>query len=171
MVSSRTIRIYASFNYNRPNYFSFGGNSYDANLIRRGQYIEEVYYPRIILANALTKDILGKEELSSYGNNTVTYNKTHTLTPGDYIFCLHLDDVLGRSIKGFEHGPIDFNIFSTNPSQLSVYYSNWDMYKMFEKKQFSTKEPYTSPNAGQFIVPRASNTLPVGTLKIKKLKL
>jgi len=165
------VKIYASFNYNRPNYFSFGGNSWEEARIRRGQYIEEVYYPRIILANALTKDILGKEELSSYGNNTVTYNKTHTLTPGDYIFCLHLDDVVGRSIKGFEHGPIDFNIFSTNPSQLSVYYSNWDMYKMFEKKQFSTKEPYTSPNAGQFIVPRASNTLPVGTLKIKKLKL
>ena len=168
---TQDVKIYTNFDYNRPDYFSFGGNSYELNRIRRGQWIEEVYYPRVILANALTKNILGKEELSSYGSNTLTYNKTHTLTPGDYIFCLHLDDVVGRAVKGFEHGPIDFNIFSTNPSQLSVYYSNWDIYKMFTEQPFFTKEPYTPTNAGQFTVPRASNTLPTGTLKIRKLKL
>lgn len=171
LYTDQEIKIYCSFDYNRPSYFEFGGNFYDNNNVRRGYFSPEFYYPRTVLVEDKISKIIAKEELSETGDSTLIYNKTHTLPKGEYTFALQLEDSIGSMVKAFEHGPIDFNIFATNPSQVKVYYSNWDSYKMFEGQPIAPLERFTDTRVGKFKTLRASNTLPTGTIKIRTLKL
>jgi len=169
---TQDLKIYTNFDYFRPQYFGYSGNSWDNNRIRRGQYVEKSYYPRVTLLHGDTKKIIGKEELSYYGENTLTYNKTHTLTPGDYIFTLSYEDTsMWRAIQIFNHGPIKFNLFSTKPSKAEVHYNNWNVYELLDGKSLTPTEDMVATNAGKFKPLRASNTLPTGNIKIRTLKL
>jgi hypothetical protein len=68
--------------------------------------------------------------------------------------------------------PINFNLLSTKPNKASAYYNSWDAYKLFDTPNlyFSTNPGYRG-GSGTSPLMRPANSLPIGTIKIHKLKL
>ena len=169
---TQDIKFYTEFDYLRPDWWYYKKSINSTNDINRGAGYIMHQQPRILLANALNKNIIDKVELNTTGSNSnALYNKTHTLSPGEYIYGLQSDDATGYGLKLMEHGPIDFNIFSTSPSTVEVYSSNWDYYTLLNDKPYTPIENAVATNKGKFKALRASNTLPTGTIKIRTLKL
>ena len=169
---TQNVKFYTKFDYSRPDWWEYKRNVTNVNAIAQGLDYAMQKQPRILLANVLNKNIIDKVELSSTGSNhNALYNKTHSLPPGEYIYGLQSDDATGYNLKLMEHGPIDFNIFSTSPTTMEVYSSNWDYYTLLDNKPYSPMEANISTNRGKYKALRASNTLPTGTIKIRTLKL
>ncbi len=171
ILETQDIKFYTQFDYFRESYFPYLRAIYSNNDNLQGKSNLILNQPRIILAHADTKKIVDKIELSSTGSATALYNKTSTLTPGEYLYGLLYEDSQVYNKKAFEHGPIDFNIFSTSPSNVKVYFNNWDNYTMLDDIDPTPSDRDVLPNQGRFKPLRASNTLPTGTIKIRKLKL
>lgn len=170
VLETQDVKFYTKFDYQRDNLWQYVGTQTNTNQIRQGYYYEELYQPRIILAKADNKEIIDKVDLSSYGNDTALYNKTHTLEPGEYLYFLTAEDV-GLGVKIFEHGPVNFNIFSTSPSTIKLYHNTWGAHTLLDGDRIQPIEVDVASNKGRFKALRASNTLPTGTIKIRTLKL
>ena len=126
---------------------------------------------KVILYNDSGAFILNKDNLTSLVNTPYSYNKTFTLEPGNYSFGIHYYTSVREGHKIFEHSPISYNILSTDPNNLVVLENNFSAYKMLESRAYGTQQIITNPNLGPSTVGRAANSLPVGTLKIRKLRL
>jgi len=126
---------------------------------------------KVILYNDSGAFILDKDNLTSLVNTPYSYNKTFTLEPGNYSFGIHYYTSVREGHKIFEHSPISYNILSTDPNNLVVLENNFDAYKMLESRAYGVQQIITNPNLGPSTVGRAANSLPVGTLKIRKLRL
>lgn len=173
ILNPHDVKIYTEFDYFREGWWLYRSSVNTTNDINRG-YGDHVNtnIPKLVLFESLNKTIIDKVELSITGSNaTVIYNKTHTLNPGEYIYGLYSDDLAGYGQKLFKHGSINHNIFSTQPSSVEIYYDNWDTPSLLENSPRTPEERDVASNKGRFKTLRASNTLPTGTIKIRKLKL
>jgi hypothetical protein len=144
---------------------------YSTTDINRGYYSEDYNSFKVLLYNDSGNFILDKELLNNTTLSEFSYNKNFTLEAGDYSFGIHYYTNLRENYKVFEHGPISFNIFSTDPKNLKVTENTFDSYKMLESRAYGVKEVLTSDSLGPEVVKRVSNSLPTGTIKFRKIKL
>jgi len=164
------INIQLAFNYliTKAQLYSRLQNSTD---IARGFYNEDFNSFKVLLYNDSGNFILDKEILNSTNFITFNYNKNFTLESGDYSFGIHYYTSLNENFKVFEHSPLEFNIYSTDPNNLKVTENTFDSYKMLDSRAYGVKEVLTSNNLGPEVVKRTVNTLPTGKLKFRKIKL
>lgn len=145
--------------------------SHDNTNINRGAYTLGYNYFKLLLVNHQTSIILDKEDLGATLYTNFSYNKNHTLKPGNYTFGFKYNTSIRENYKIFEHGPISFNIFSTDPDHLIVLHNNFDAYKLLDTRGYAINDIFTNDSLGPKTVKRSSNTLPTGKLKFRKVKL
>ncbi len=168
------IQFQLNFDYLTYNYGHLANTITNTSQINAGYFNVDWFYPYLILVDKNYK-VIDSQILNSTSNTNFNYNKTFTLPKGEYGIGLRVSgwNTLNRFWQEtLIHGPINFNIFSTKPSKTSVYYNSWDAYKLFETPNlyYSTNDGFRN-GAGTKALIRPANSLPVGTLKIRKLKL
>ena len=169
---AQEVNIQLSFDY-LVTLFKLYERSQDTTNFNRGYGYGDLNWTsfKVILYDENGAFILDRENLNSVTNTSYNYNKTFTLDPGNYTFGIHYYTGHKENHKVFEHGPISYNILSTDPSNLVVLENNFDAYKMLESRAYAPKQIITSPNLGPSTVGRAANTISGGKLKFRKIKL
>ena len=168
------IQFQLNFDYLTYNYGELGNTVTDNSQINAGYYDENWFFPYLILVDKFYK-VIDSVILDSTSNTTFNYDKTFTLPKGQYGFGLR--NAGWGSLNSYWreqmiHGPINFNLLSTKPNKASAYYNSWDAYKLFDTPNlyFSTNPGYRG-GSGTSPLMRPANSLPIGTIKIHKLKL
>ena len=168
------LQFQLNFDYRTYAYGNLGNTITDNSQLNAGYWDNDWFFPYILLIDRNNK-IIDSQILDSTTDVNFNYNKTFTLVPGEYAFGLRIFNwnTLNRyAQEQLVHGPIDFNVYSTKPTKVNAYYNSWDAYKLFETPNlyYSTDNGLRN-GAGAKSIMRAANSLPVGTLKIRKLKL
>lgn len=170
---TQDINIQLNFDYS-VSLFKLYDRSYDTTGFNRGSgYGGDLDWSeiKIILYNDSGNFILDKEGLTQTTYSPHSYNKTFTLEPGNYSFGLQYYTSHREGYKIMEHGPISFNIFSTDPNNIIVLENRFDAYKMLESRAYGTDVIFSKENLGPKTVSRAANSLGNGTVKFRKVKL
>jgi hypothetical protein len=118
----------------------------------------------------IDKEYLGLSEV----NNIVTYNKTFNLSEGEYTFAMFKRSAI-QSVEYYstfiEHGPIDLQLFSDSPNDAYAIRTNWDTYKILEGENRYEKDLLVKRGGTIDTLVRPANSIPVGNIKFRKLKL
>lgn len=168
------LQFQLNFDYLTYAYGNLGNTITNTSQLNAGYWDNNWFFPYILLIDSKNK-VIDSQILDSTTNVNFNYNKTFTLSPGEYAFGLRIFNwgTLNKfTQEQIVHGPIDFNIYSTKPTKVNAYYNSWDAYKLFETPNlyYSTDNGFRN-GAGAKSLMRQANSLPVGTLKIRKLKL
>ncbi len=168
------LQFQLNFDYLTYNYGKLGNTITNSSQISAGYYDEDWFYPYLILVDKHYK-VIDSVKLDSTSNITFNYNKTFTLPKGQYGFGLRSSGWSTLSRLWQEqmiHGPINFNLLSTKPKKATAYYNSWDAYKLFDTPNlYRSTNPGYRGGSGTLPLMRPSNSLPIGTIKIHKLKL
>lgn len=170
----QTIQIQCDFDYQLLKDTSQQKYPYNASQQNAGYFNNEWVRPNLLLIDSTSYIILDSEPLLSQSFTSLSYDKTLTLPAGEYAFGLTKDN--GATDYQYwtdllNHSPIDIKMFSTNPDKLFAYYNSFDAYKLFDNPgHYYPTNDYTSYSNPQSRIKR-SNSIPVGKLKLRKIKL
>ena len=168
------LQFQLNFDYLTYVYGNLGNTITNTSQLNAGYWDDNWFFPYILLIDSKNK-VIDSQILDSTTNVNFNYDKTFTLAPGEYAFGLRIFNwsTLNKfTQEQIVHGPINFNIFSTKPTKVNAYYNSWDAYKLFETPNLyhSTDNGFRNGTGAKSLM-RQVNSLPVGTLKIRKLKL
>ena len=178
LTKSQNIQIQLNFDFKIIGQSHLYANSYSYGTQADG-YINNyklwnAFQPVLVLLDdkgiTIDREYLGLSEV----NNIVAYNKTFNLPEGEYTFAMFKRSTI-QSIEYYstfmEHGPIDLQLFSDSPNDAYAIRTNWDTYKILEGENRYEKDLLVKRGGTIDTLVRPANSIPVGNIKFRKLKL